>query len=311
MEGWRRLLPLLVVGGVVVIAVYAAGAIGDTAMSTTTSTTIVPSLIDEALSDPVLNGCQGEPAELEPPTEAETVGAGTQESVNPPTAVGAEPRVAAVVMLIADYQFQNSFASSVGVAPDLVEIGSGSSGFTDEAVVGRTRNVLTFASGSGLSLAPTAGVIDSEEYTIELLFRLGSLAGWRKLIDFKNASEDGGLYSLDGRLNFYPTEPAVGATIDVDSYVQVVLTRDASPRVVGYVNGVRQFSFCDMGDLAVIDANDTLRFFSDDTVTNSEYSGGAVSRIRLYDGPLTGGDVAGLAAESSSTRLPSIPSMML
>ena len=47
----------------------------------------------------------------------------------------------------------------------------------------------------------------------------------------------------------------------------------------------------------MIDANDTLRLFSDDTVTANEDSGGAVSRIRLYEGPLSASDVAALAAE--------------
>ena len=76
-----------------------------------------------------------------------------------------------------------------------------------------------------------------------------------------------------------------------------MLTRDATDNVVAYVNGARQLSFHDTGDIAVIDANDTLRLFSDDTVTANEDSGGAVSRIRLYDGPLSASDVAALAAE--------------
>ncbi|RPI24722.1 MAG: hypothetical protein EHM57_02400 [Actinobacteria bacterium] len=50
MGGWRRLLPLVAAGGVVAIAVYAAGAIGATTTSTTTSSTFPPSLIDEEAS---------------------------------------------------------------------------------------------------------------------------------------------------------------------------------------------------------------------------------------------------------------------
>jgi len=213
----------------------------------------------------------GSPATFEPPAEA-------------------EPAVAAAVS--ADYRFQRSLASSVGTAPDLVEVGHGSSGFSDEGVPGRT--VLGFAGGRGLSLHPTAGVIDSEEYTIELLFRFDDLGGYRKIIDFKKGSDDGGLYSLEGCLNLYPRPTASTATIESDSYVQVVLTRDASATVVGYVNGVRQFSLRDTSEFAVIDANDTLRFFRDDSVTETEYSGGAVYRIRLYDRPLTADEVAGL-----------------
>ena len=47
----------------------------------------------------------------------------------------------------------------------------------------------------------------------------------------------------------------------------------------------------------MIGANDTLRLFNDDTRTTDEDSGGAVSRIRLYDGPLAASEVAALAAE--------------
>ena len=46
MDGWRRVLPLLAIGGVVAVAVYGAGAIGDTT-TTTTSTALASSLVDE------------------------------------------------------------------------------------------------------------------------------------------------------------------------------------------------------------------------------------------------------------------------
>lgn len=226
--------------------------------------------------------CGYGPAALEPPFE----------DPSPP-----KPQATAGGTLSADYRFENSLASSAGTAPDLTEVGEGAVGFVDEAVFGQTRDVLTFDRGSGLELAPTAGVINSGAYTIELLFRFDRLDGWRKIIDFNNATSDCGLYSLDGGLNFFPTPPAFGAPIDADSYVQVVLTRDASGTVVGYANGARQFSFHDTDGIAVIDTNDTVRFFIDDTDTNGEHSGGAVSRIRLYDGPLTGDEVAALAAE--------------
>lgn len=258
------------------------------------------------LEPPVALGVEGEQKALavhetpagdsSPSTSTAASSTGPDECPDQPaTPTELEPEPVVTVAVTADYRFRNSLASSVGTAPDLVEIKHGSSGFADKAVLGHTRTVLRFAGGSGLLLAPAAGVIDNRQYSIELLFRLHHLEGWRKIIDFKRASDDSGLYSLDGCLNLYPMALASRMTIEEDSYVQVVLTRDASARVVGYVNGVRQFSFRDVDELAVIDANDTLRFFSDDLVTDAEYSGGAVSRIRLYDGPLTENEVAGLA----------------
>src|SRR4249919_277692 len=78
----------------------------------------------------------------------------------------------------ADYRFQGSLGSMVGVATDLVEIGEGTGAFTDEGMIGRA--VLSFARGSGLSLSPTTGVIEGTEYTIEILFRFDRLDGYRK-----------------------------------------------------------------------------------------------------------------------------------
>jgi Concanavalin A-like lectin/glucanases superfamily len=211
------------------------------------------------------------------------------------------PRAEAVRVPVAtaDYRFQGSLGSWAGGAPDLVEIGDGISAFTDEGMIGRA--VLSFARGSGLSLTPT-GVIESTEYTIEVLFRFDRPDGYRKIVDFRGGSDDGGLYVLDGCLSFSPMRPGSSTPIEADSYVQVVLTRDSSARVVGYVDGIRQFTFRDTAALAEI-APETLRFFVDDSVTGGdEYSSGAVSQIRLFDRPLTADEVAALAC--AEIRIP-------
>ena len=214
----------------------------------------------------------------------------------PETAAPPESQAPRQARVTADYRFENSLADSVGAATELSAIGADATGFIDEAVLGQTRPVLTFDRGSGLALTPASVVIGSE-YTIELVFRFDRLDGWAKIVDFNDATEDCGLYSLDGRMDFWPITTGFGAALEADSYAHVVLTRDATDTVVAYVNGARQLSFHDTGDIAVIDANDTLRLFSDDTVTSNEDSAGAVSRIRLYDGPLTASEVAALAAE--------------
>lgn len=206
---------------------------------------------------------------------------------------GQTPRQTTVT---ADYRFESSLADSVGAATELTAIGAPGAVFIDEAVLGQTRPVLTFDRGGGLELTPASVAIGSE-YTIELVFRFDRLEGYAKILDFNNATADSGLYSLDGRMDFFPVATGLGTVVEVDSYARVVLTRDATDNVVAYVNGARQLSFRDTGDIAVIDANNTLRIFSDDTVTADEDSGGAVSRIRLYDGPLSASAVAALAAE--------------
>jgi hypothetical protein len=208
----------------------------------------------------------------------------------------AESQAPRQAIVTADYRFENSLADSIGAATELSAIGAHATGFVDEAVLGQMRPVLTFDRGSGLELTPASVAIGSE-YTIELVFRFDRLDGYAKIVDFNNATEDCGLYSFNGRMEFWPITAGLGAALEAYSYAHVVLTRDATDNVVAYLNGDRQLSFDDTGDIAVIDANDTLRLFSDDTVTPDEDSGGAVSRVRLYDGPLTAGDVAALAAE--------------
>jgi Concanavalin A-like lectin/glucanases superfamily len=204
----------------------------------------------------------------------------------------------------ADYRFQGSFGSKVGAARDLVEIGEGTSAFTDEGMIGRA--VLSFARGSGLSLTPTS-VIEGTDYTIEVLFRFDRVDDYRKIIDFREGSDDNGLYVLDGCLNFYPRRPRSSLAIEADSYVQVVLSRDSSARVVGYVDGIRQFAFRDTAALAEI-ASESLRFFVDDSVTEGEESSsGAVSQIRLYDRPLTANQVAALACAEIRVPLATHP----
>jgi hypothetical protein len=237
---------------------------------------------------------QGEP---EPPPDAETVGAGQGGCGQGGQTAPFSPEPAGAVTIVADYRCNGSLSSSVGDAPDLAEVGEGFVVFDRETVRGRSRPVLEFARRSGLALTPTASVVDDAEYTIEFLFRFRRIGGFRKIVDFSNGSSDNGLYSLDGCLNLFPTVPSGRAMIEAGSYVHVVLTRDVLNRVEGYVNGVRQFSLVDPSGLAMVDASDTLRFFSDDVVTSGEYSRGAVARIRLYDGPLREGEVVRACAE--------------
>ena len=209
----------------------------------------------------------------------------------------------------ADYYFQGSLESSLGTAPDLVEVEKGSSVFTVDARTGVT--VLRFAGGRGLALAPTTRVIRSSGYSIEVLFRFDRLDAYRKVIDFKNGSTDDGLYLLDGCLIFFPKEQDALTRIGPDSYVQIVLTRDAADRVVGYVDGVRQFAFNDRDGLAKIGGSDSLRFFVDDVTTAGEWSSGAVSQIRLFDAALTANEVALLACTELAIADPALPCLGL
>jgi hypothetical protein len=195
----------------------------------------------------------------------------------------------------ADYRFRNSRASSVGEAPALADIGPGTNTFATATVDGTSSTVLTFPKGNGLRLSPTTGVIRNGTYTIVALFELDSVDGFKRIIDFKNGTSDNGLYLQGGLLRFFPD--AQGTTpVTANTYVQVALTRNAAGTVTGYVNGVRQFSFSDAANRAVIGSNDVLRFFKDNVSggAGGEHSAGSIARLRLYDRSLSANQVAGL-----------------
>lgn len=199
------------------------------------------------------------------------------------------PPVHASAALVADYQMQNSKASSVGTAPALTDIGTTS--FGTESVDGTNCTVLQWDAGNGLNLSTTNLI--SGTYTIVMLVRLDTTTSFRKLIDFKDQSTDPGLYNYGGQLYFYPFTHGTKMLAD-DRYAQIVITRDGSELVTGYVDGVYMFDYSDTLDYGVPSFLNQLRFFIDDTSTSGEESGGAVARIRIYDDALTANEVAAL-----------------
>lgn len=192
--------------------------------------------------------------------------------------------------LKADYQFQNTLSSAVSGAPNLNNVGSNT--FGGKTVDGKARTVLNFAPNDGLILGPTVGVFPSNTYAIVVLFSFNETNSWRKLLDFKNGTEDRGLFVLDGKLVLYDqSSSSVDASVSANSFVQVVLTRDANKKVVGYVNGVMQFSFTDTSNVATISDQNTLRFFNN-LWNASDTAGGSVARIRIYDNAITADEAA-------------------
>ncbi len=192
--------------------------------------------------------------------------------------------------LKADYQFQNALSSGLAGAPNLNNVGSNTFGVA--SVDGNPRTVLNFSPNNGLTLSPTVGVMPNDAYTIVVLFSFRNTSSWRKILDFKNGTIDRGLFVLDGKLVLYnETSSSIGASVSPDTFVQVVLTRDADKNVVGYVNGVMQFQFTDVRDVATISDQSTLRFFNNLPVAG-DTSAGSVARVRIYDNAITADEVA-------------------
>ena len=190
----------------------------------------------------------------------------------------------------ADYQFQMSLTSSVPAPPALQNIGAGNI-YVSSVVDACPRTVLRFPQGNGLLLQPTSGVVPTNIYTVVMLFRFDSVAAWKRVLDFKAGASNNGLYLYNGALYLNPGVSGPPGAVLASNWVQVVLTRDATKAVVGYVNGVQQFSLTDTADNAVISSANALRFFKDNA-SLSEESSGEVARIRLYSAPMTPAQVA-------------------
>jgi opacity protein-like surface antigen len=171
--------------------------------------------------------------------------------------------------LVREYTFKETLKDGTGSGPDI------------EARNGLLGNgVYTFGAGQGLHLAKT-GVTD--HYTIELTFKFDDTAEWQKIIDFKNRTSDNGLYILEGQLQFY--EFGIGGQFQAGQEYRVRLERDKNTNVVkGYVNDAQAFEFSDPEGHAIFQ-DEGADFFLDDSNTMGEESGGAVTRIRIWDEP--------------------------
>jgi hypothetical protein len=203
---------------------------------------------------------------------------------------------------VADYQFNDTYSSSVVGAPGLQVLGPKADSFVTDTVDGVSRTVLAFPLHNGVSLAPTTGLITNRVYSVVVLYEIALTSGWRRILDVKNGTSDTGLYTDGGELSFYDYATAPKVTVRNHHFVQVVLTRNGAGNLVGYVNGHKQFAFPDTGAAAVISPADTLRFFRDNEPSggaSGEDSKGEVARIRIYDVALTGAEVKAL------DRLPS------
>ncbi|MBI1760530.1 MAG: hypothetical protein HYR56_03750 [Acidobacteria bacterium] len=171
----------------------------------------------------------------------------------------------------------------------------GGDSFDNATIDDVTRRALYFEPNNGLSLTPTTALAINQSYTIVMLFALGNVSGYRRLFDFKNGTTDNGLYCYNNRLVFKRVNNSYidsnTLILAPNTFAQLVLTRSAEGDVTAYVNGVRQFFFTDAAGDASVGANNTLRFFRDN---DGEASAGVVARLRIYNAPLAGGEIAGL-----------------
>lgn len=208
--------------------------------------------------------------------------------------------------LLASYTFNNSLGAAEVGRPALTAIDPLSANtFETQTVFGNSRTVYrtsgTASSQAGLTLN-TSGFVPSTSYTLELVFanvNNQSSNGWRRIFDSQNTS-DNGLY-IDGttsgagvnKIDLWDNVASPGTTtINAGEFNYLALTVDSNTARV-YVNGNLEItkSTASMN----IGGSGLLRFFLDDGI--DEYGDARVALIKLYDAPLSSGQVASHAPD--------------
>ena len=98
------------------------------------------------------------------------------------------------------YHFNSNLNETYAKGPALSALCPGT--FASEALpVGLTKATYRFNTGCGLVYHDAAkNFIASGTYTIELYFRLDTISGYKKLVDFDSLKQDAGLYNQSGKL---------------------------------------------------------------------------------------------------------------
>jgi hypothetical protein len=183
------------------------------------------------------------------------------------------------------YYFRNNLHES-GLGPDLVSSCSDSFMSENFPAYTLTRPVYRFQHGCGLNFTDVANFIATGSYTIEMYVSLDTVTSYRKMVDFKNLTDDGGLYMLDSSLDFFSVYNTSTPVYPDGKYMLTAMSRNgANQRVRFFANGTFVGSFTDAAGDAVYNVNKMLRFFQDDSTTSmNEQSGGKIAYLAIYNG---------------------------
>jgi hypothetical protein len=233
----------------------------------------------------------------------------------------AMPATARAANIVADYNFNDNLSSSVAGALPLDAIGSVSYATENVGNLGYDR-ALTFASGGGLQMN-AAGLADPHAYTIVFRFRLHDLGTAtasqpisKRLVSWfpttGNDAESGlytygfpgaakvqqELYSAHDDASQFGFANALGPNDGYHEIAFVHIPTNTGDHFQTYVDGSSDLGGTSDQHPFGIETQLTasgLRFFKDDCGSGDcEETSGAVSRIRLYNGQLTVGEISSI-----------------
>jgi hypothetical protein len=194
---------------------------------------------------------------------------------------------------VAQYDFNNSLASSVAGAPSLGVVDpTGTSGFVTDTVNGVSQTVWNFngdnanADQGGLTLDTTGLLTSNSVYSLEMVFKFTQRDGaWRRIVDTDSRTLDAGFYvDPSDKVDVYPN--GGGSSFVNNVYQDVFLVAD-NGQVTFYLNGSAQATVASTS--VNIDTSNDLYFFLDNLMGGGqgEWSAGDISQIRLYNAALS------------------------
>ena len=185
------------------------------------------------------------------------------------------------------YEFNGAYAETNG-GPAMVPNGG---------TLGATGYAFAISQGPAVSNA----LANAGEYSIETVFRIDAVSGYRSLLNFNNLSADNAVYCRDGGVLFYNYSSGATSTSDLvaGQTHRLVVTRNATTKVTtAYVDGVQKAQVTDVNDYYVASAtNGIVHFFRDN---GSEHPSGFVDQIRIYHSVLTPAQVSALGGATNS-----------
>lgn len=182
------------------------------------------------------------------------------------------------------YVFANGMNEIFYKGPALTSACSGT--YSWEALpAGASKNVYRFDKGCGLVFDDaTKNFLSSGSYTIELYFKLDTITGYKKIIDYDSLNVDAGFYNQNGNLVLYNKLTTADSFVGADEYIYVAVTRDGSTKdMYVYANNTVAGTVNDANDQYMYGTDKKLIFFEDDNGTGGEQTGGKVALIQISD----------------------------
>lgn len=201
-----------------------------------------------------------------------------------------------------EYLFDNNFNSSSGgpALTEIVDCGAALGSFgpvtsVDPSGVCYNFNAFCFNASGGLQYPNPTNFIGNT-YTINMYVRFNSVVGWTRLIDFRNATNDGGFYIFGGCMQGVPFQQPIGVcpAFQPNRFYLITVTRDAVTFAISiYANGVLIGTSSD-GNGFWIKPTTVINFFRDDAQAPCEANAGCIAYLSLSPTIATAAEIATL-----------------